>query len=75
MNTCPDCWLNNNQMKKYLLVLFILSGFGSFAQPLTFDVFTATVPDGWTRDETAKSNINFTKINQQQKNLVPVLII
>ena len=67
MNTCPDCWLNNNQMKKYLLVLFILSGFGSFAQPLTFDVFTATVPDGWTRDETAKSNINFTKINQQQK--------
>ena len=54
-------------MKKYLFVLFVLAGFGSFAQPVTFDVFTATVPEGWAKDETAQSNINFTKINQQQK--------
>lgn len=37
------------------------------AQPLTYDVFSATVPADWTKVENPNSNINYTTINQQKK--------
>lgn len=54
-------------MKKILL-LFLLTGWQSlFAQPVSYDVFTATVPEGWTKVENPNSNINYTTINQSKK--------
>jgi len=55
-------------MKKILFIsALLLSVFGIHAQSLTYDVFTASVPGGWTKAESENSNINFTKINQQKK--------
>lgn len=55
-------------MKKLLLLSTLLTSvIGINAQSLTYDVFTATVPDGWTKAENANSNINYTTINQQKK--------
>lgn len=55
-------------MKKLLLLsALIAASFGIQAQTVTYDVFTATVPEGWTKVENANSNINYTKIDQKKK--------
>ncbi len=62
-------------MKKIILFGVLLAAFfGIHAQPLTYDVFTATVPDGWIKGENASSNINYTKINQQKKTWCRLMI-
>lgn len=62
-------------MKKLFFISVLLAfTFGIKAQPLTYDVFTATVPDGWTKGEHASSNINYTKINQQKKTWCRLMI-
>lgn len=53
--------------KQFIFSVLLAFTFGIKAQSLNYDVFTATVPEGWTRVDNANSNINFTKINQQKK--------
>lgn len=55
-------------MKKiFLLSILIAASIGIHAQVITYDVITATVPEGWTKVENENSNINYTKIDQKKK--------
>lgn len=55
-------------MKKIItLFAFFAFIYSVNAQSLTYDVFTATIPEGWNKEDNPNSNINFTKINQQRK--------
>lgn len=55
-------------MKKlFFFIALFAASFEIQAQLVTYDVLTATVPEGWTKVENLNSNINYTTINQQKK--------
>ncbi len=54
-------------MKKNILLILLLLSTRSFSQQTTYDVLTFNAPEGWTKAETEKVNINFTSINQQTR--------
>lgn len=61
-------------MKKIILPVLLLFCMQCFAQQSTYDVFTFTDPEGWTKDEVVSSNINFTKINNQTRSWCRIVV-